>query len=50
MVGTHRKLVGKDVLNYREKIASERRAALQKMSQLDEELGRLDDDYVGEEV
>lgn len=49
MVGTHRKLLGKDVLNYREKIVAERRAALRKMSQLDEELGLLDDECVGDE-
>ncbi|MCK0129273.1 excisionase family DNA-binding protein [Erythrobacter sp. F6033] len=49
MVGTHRKLLGKDVLNYRDKIVAERRAALTKMAELDEELGLIDDERVGEE-
>jgi len=47
MVGTHRKLLAKDVLNYREKIVHERRAALTKMVELDEEFGLIDDERVG---
>lgn len=47
MVGTHRKLLAKDVLNYREKTVLARRAALTKMVELDEEYGLLDDERVG---
>lgn len=47
MVGTHRKLSAKDVLNYREKTVLDRRAALTKMVGMDEELGLIDDERVG---
>ncbi|TXC67715.1 helix-turn-helix domain-containing protein [Sphingorhabdus soli] len=47
MVGTHRKLLAKDVLNHREKFVRDRRDALAKMVELDEELGLIDDESVG---
>lgn len=47
MVGTHRKLLAREVLNYREKAVLERRAALTSMVQLDEEFGLIDDERVG---
>lgn len=47
MVGTHRKLLARDVLNYRERTVQQRRLALAKMVQMDEELGLLDDERVG---
>lgn len=43
MVGTHRKLPAKAILMYRQKIKSEQMLALQRLSELDEELG-LDND------
>lgn len=46
MVGTHRKLRAQDVLSYKDKIDFERRAALSRMVQLDEELGLYDDEQV----
>lgn len=47
MVGTHRKLKGKDVLIYRERTAYARAEGLKKMVALDEELGLYDDEQVG---
>ena len=47
MVGTHRKLLARDVLNYRERTVLERRTSLAEMVQLDEEFGLLDDERVG---
>ncbi len=47
MVGTHRKLLARDVLNYREKTVAARRAALTSMVELDEEFGLIDDERVG---
>lgn len=47
MVGTHRKLLAREVLNYREKTVLERRTALTSMVELDEELGLIDDERVG---
>ncbi len=44
MVGTHRKLLARDVLNYRDKADAGRRAALAAMVVQDEELGLLDMD------
>jgi excisionase family DNA binding protein len=46
MVGTHRKLLAREVLNYREKTVLDRRAALTSMVQLDEEFGLIDDERV----
>jgi excisionase family DNA binding protein len=47
MVGTHRKLNGKEVLIYREKTAYARADGLKKMIALDEESGLYDDEQVG---
>lgn len=47
MVGTHRKLKAKEVLNYRSKTAHARSESLKKMVALDEELGLYDDEPVG---
>lgn len=47
MVGTHRKLRAQDVLTYRDKVSFERRNALTRMVELDEELGLYDDEAVG---
>lgn len=47
MVGTHRKLLAREVLNYREKAVLERRKALVSMTELDEEYGLIDDERVG---
>lgn len=46
MVGTHRKLLARDVLNYRERTVHERRTGLATMVELDEKLGLLDDERV----
>lgn len=46
MVGTHRKLLARDVLNYRERTVHQRRAGLAAMVELDEKLGLLDDERV----
>lgn len=46
MVGTHRKLLAREVLNYREKTVMERRKALTRMTELDEEYGLIDDERV----
>jgi excisionase family DNA binding protein len=46
MVGTHRKLLAREVLNYREKTVLDRRAALTSMVELDEEFGLIDDERV----
>lgn len=46
MVGTHRKLLARDVLSYREKTVLERRKALTRMTELDEEYGLIDDERV----
>ncbi|OJY68685.1 MAG: hypothetical protein BGP16_05470 [Sphingobium sp. 66-54] len=48
MVGTHRKLLARDVLTYRDKTVYARRDALAEMVKLDEELGLTDDECVGE--
>jgi excisionase family DNA binding protein len=47
MVGTHRKLLAKDVLGYRDKIAHDRRQALARMVAMDEAAGLYDDEPVG---
>ena len=47
MVGTHRKLLARDVLAYRDKIALERREALARMVEMDEDFGLYDDEPVG---
>ena len=47
MVGTHRKLQAREVLNYRSKTAFDRGESLKKMVALDEELGLYDDEAVG---
>lgn len=47
MVGTHRKLLARDVLNYRERTVAERREALTSMVRMDEEFGLIDDERVG---
>lgn len=47
MVGTHRKLLAKEVLNFRDKTVHARRQALATMVQLDEEFGLLDDERIG---
>ena len=47
MVGTHRKLKAREVLNYRTKTAFARSEGLKKMVALDEELGLYDDEPVG---
>ena len=44
MVGTHRKLLAKDVLQYQAKIAAKQREALLQMAALDQETGIFDDD------
>jgi excisionase family DNA binding protein len=46
MVGTHRKLLAREVLNYREKTGAKRRSALTSMVAMDEEFGLLDDERV----
>lgn len=46
MVGTHRKILARDVLNYREKTVHERRVALASMVELDEQFGLIDDERV----
>jgi excisionase family DNA binding protein len=46
MVGTHRKLQAKEVLNYRSKTTHARSESLKKMVALDEELGLYDDEPV----
>jgi excisionase family DNA binding protein len=46
MVGTHRKLKAREVLNYRTKTAFARSESLKKMVALDEELGLYDDELV----
>jgi excisionase family DNA binding protein len=48
MVGTHRKLPAKAVLNYRDQTVQARRSALTEMVELDTKLGLLDDGRVGE--
>lgn len=47
MVGTHRKLKARDVLNYRDRTAHARAEGLKRMVELDEELGLYDDEPVG---
>lgn len=47
MVGTHRKLPAREVLNYRDRMVLDRRAALTSMVEFDEELGLIDDERVG---
>jgi excisionase family DNA binding protein len=47
MVGTHRKLKAREVLNYRTKTAFARSESLKKMVVLDEEFGLYDDESVG---
>jgi excisionase family DNA binding protein len=48
MVGTHRKLPARAVLNYRDQAVQARRSALTEMVELDTKLGLLDDGRVGE--
>ena len=43
MVGTHRKLLGRDVLTYRSRMDAARHEALQEMADLDQEAGLFDD-------
>ena len=47
MVGTHRKLPARDLLNYRDRAVQNRRLALTEMVDLDAEYGLLDDERVG---
>lgn len=47
MVGTHRKLPARELLNYRDRTVHHRRAALTQMVDLDAEYGLLDDTRVG---
>ena len=47
MVGTHRKLIARDVLTYRDKATLARREALTRMVEADEELGLYADGAVG---
>jgi len=47
MVGTHRKLPARDVLNYRDKTTAKRREALTQMGDIDQDLGLIDDEQVG---
>jgi excisionase family DNA binding protein len=47
MVGTHRKLPARDVLNYRDRTTAKRREALTRMGDVDQELGLIDDEQVG---
>jgi excisionase family DNA binding protein len=49
MVGTHRKLPAREVLNYRDRTVHARRAALAEMVELDSELGLLDNHRAGGE-
>lgn len=49
-VGTHRKVVAKDILAYRDKTTHERRSVLSSMIADDEELGLLDNSTVGDEA
>ena len=46
MVGTHRKLMAKDVIVYRDRADHERRVGLAQMVGVDEELGLYDDEPV----
>ena len=46
MVGTHRKLLAKDVLAYRDRCAVGRRDALSRMVAFDEEMGLYDDEPI----
>ena len=43
MVGTHRKLLGRDVLAYRSRLDAARHDALRRMAELDQESGVFDD-------
>lgn len=45
MVGTHRKLKARDVINYRDREALHRNRQLDRMAELDQELGLLEDDF-----
>lgn len=47
MVGTHRKVLAKDVLNYRSKIDAERASSLNALADHDREIGIDDDHPVG---
>jgi excisionase family DNA binding protein len=46
MVGTHRKLLAREVLSYRDKTVFDRRKTLTRMIALDEELGLVNDERV----
>lgn len=46
MVGTHRKLLAKDVLSYRDRSTEQRRKALRSMVALDEEMGLYDEEPI----
>lgn len=48
MVGTHRKLRAKDVMSFKDKTNFERRTALSRMVEIDEDLGLYDDETVGQ--
>ena len=50
MVGTHRKLLAREVLAYRDRTDHARRGTLAELARLDEELGLYDDDPVGSVV
>jgi uncharacterized protein YbjQ (UPF0145 family) len=43
MVGTHRKLLGRDVLAYRDRMDAARHEALRQMAALDQDAGIFDD-------
>lgn len=47
MVGTHRKLLARDVLAFRDRTTAKRREHLRRMVELDEELGLYDDEPIG---
>ena len=50
MVGTHRKLLAKDVLNYKQRIDLEREAKLAAIAGLDQDFGLYDDEHVSTEA
>ncbi len=43
MVGTHRKMLGRDVLTYRSRMDAARHEALKGMADMDKEAGLFDD-------
>lgn len=50
MVGTHRKVKARDVVNYRDKDALHRSAMLDRMAELDQEIGLLGEDLESSNV